>query len=127
MGFSRERFEAGFKAEAEELLLRIERGIAALGTGGGAALIEGMARAAHTLRGSSTMMGRLPVAAMARLVEEFLWRAHAGGATVGRAQLAQLGECVRSIRALLDDEAGARGRAEDVAERAARLFGGGDA
>jgi len=126
MEFDRERFEAGFKAEADELLLRLEQGLAGLRSiQGGGTLLGDMARAAHTLRGSSTMMGYAAAAGMARLMELSLDQARAGGIAMGDAQLDLLSECIRSFRASLDRGAGAPGRADELKERAEKLFGAG--
>lgn len=124
MGFDRKRFEPGFRAEADELLRRLEAGLAAVRAGGaGGGLLGEMALAAHTLRGSSTMMGLAPVGAVARQVENFLCRARAGEAAVGAAQIDLLAECLRSIRALMEGGEPADG----FAERAARIFDAGAA
>ncbi|MEI6633298.1 MAG: Hpt domain-containing protein [Chlamydiota bacterium] len=126
MEFDRERFEAGFMAEADELLLMLAQGLAALrSTQGGGPLLGDMARAAHTLRGSSTMMGYAAAAGMARLMELFLDRAWTGGMAMGDAQLDLLSECLQSFRASLDRGAGAPGRADELSERAEKLFAAG--
>lgn len=126
MGFDRERFEAGFKAEADELLRRMEEGLGALrGGAGGGALLGGMTQAAHTLRGSSTMMGYAAAAGMARLIEISLDRARVGGVAMGAAQLDLLAECLRALRGAMEHRAEAPGSADGLAERAKRLFGPG--
>lgn len=121
MEFARERYEAGFRAEAGELLRRMEEGLAPLGRGeGGAELAERVALAAHTLRGSATMMGYAAVAGIARLIEEAL----EGRGASDPARLGLAGECVAAVRACLSRSPRAektagelRARAEGILER----------
>jgi two-component system chemotaxis sensor kinase CheA len=103
MESARERIDAVFKAEARELLGNLEKGLAALGRGGGDdALLRGMARDAHTLRGSATMMGYAAAAAAARVVEESFEAARGGGIPPGGVRLAALRECIERLVQAMD-------------------------
>jgi two-component system, chemotaxis family, sensor kinase CheA len=125
MGFDRERFETGFRAEADELLLRLAQGLAALRINRGSGpLLGDMVRAAHTVRGSSTMMGYAAAAEVAGLIEASLDRARACGIAMGGAQLDLLSECLPVLRASLEGGA-APGRTEELRVRATKLFGAG--
>lgn len=126
MAFSRERFEPVFRAEADGLLERMERALGDLRRGpAGDDLLAGMARDAHTLRGSATMMGHLAAAGLARLVEESLDRARAVGGPLGAARLELLDECLRALRSSVECGAETGDIGGGLAERAARLFGAG--
>jgi chemotaxis protein histidine kinase CheA len=126
MEFARERFEAGFRAEAACLLRRLEQGLSALRRAGKSSPLLGeMARDAHTLRGSATMMGHGAMADTARLMEESLDRARDGGIALESAHHDLLEECILSLRLLLDGGAEARARSGDLGDRAGRLFGTG--
>ena len=101
--FARDRFEAVFRAEAHELIGRLEKGIVALARGeGDDALLDRMLRAAHTLRGSSKMMGYAGAAAAARLMEESIEGARGGTTVPGDALVAALRECIGRVLQALD-------------------------
>jgi hypothetical protein len=60
-------------------------------------------------------------------MELSLDRARAGGIAMGDAQLDLLSECLRLLRASLENGAGAPGQADELEERAEKLFGAGAA
>ncbi|MBE0475881.1 MAG: hybrid sensor histidine kinase/response regulator [Coriobacteriia bacterium] len=126
--FDRSAFISKFQEEATDLLQRLNEGVIMLESEpGDAALVDRMLRDAHTLKGSSRMVGLLEISDIAHRLEDIMVRVR----DKDMAYSAELSECFfEALDAMvyLSDNAGGDTSAldpEDLLARLAALTGGG--
>ncbi len=105
MPFDRPRFIDTYKAEARAHLQKLNLGLLKLEKSPkNKELLEEMMRQAHTIKGSSTMMGYKRIADIAHRMEDGLERAMKGEFKLIKPQFDILFKCLDAIPELLEDK-----------------------
>lgn len=131
MAFDKTKFIAQYKAETQEHIQKLNQGLLTLEKKPlDKALLEDMMRQAHTIKGSSTMMGYKRISDIAHAMEDGLQKALEGKLLLERLHFDALFKCVDAIPALLEDkvtweDAGvARPFADDLCKETEDAFSG---
>lgn len=111
-----------FRAEARDLIDRLESGFERLDGGDNQDVLKELLRLAHTLKGAARVAGHAPVATTVHQLEEILPHAAAGHADVlarGRTLIAALAEEVAALERKAASEPGTRQTSETLPRPAA--------
>ncbi len=93
-----------FRAEALELLARLERDFLALEGASGTSVIEGILRSIHTLKGNSLLMGFPAASDVAHTVEDLLVRISRRSRPVTQERATLLLQAVDALRLLISEQ-----------------------
>ena len=105
MGFDKTKFISQYKAETQEHIQKLNDGLLQLEKkSGDQSLLETLMREAHTIKGSSTMMGYKRVADLAHMMEDELQRALEGKIKLEKAHFDMFFKCVDAIPRLIEDK-----------------------
>ena len=105
MPFDKSKFIDQFKAETREHLQNLDLGLLKFEKNpDDKELLNSLMREAHTIKGSSTMMGYKRIADIAHSMENGLEKALKEGLKMGRAHFDILLKCIDSIEPLLEDK-----------------------
>ena len=105
MGFDKTKFISQYKAETQEHIQKLNDGLLQLEKkSGDQSLLETLMREAHTIKGSSTMMGYKRVADLAHMMEDELQKALEGRVKLEKAHFDILFKCVDAIPRLIEDK-----------------------
>src|SRR3990170_574107 len=105
MGFDKTKFIARFKAEVQEHIQKLNDGLLTLEkTPGDQLLLESLMREAHTIKGSSSMMGYKRIADITHVMEDELQKALKGKVQLEKAHFDVLFKCVDRIPLLVEDK-----------------------
>ena len=98
MGFDKTKFIAQYKAETEEHVQKLNDGLLKLEKRpGDQSLLETLMREAHTIKGSSAMMGYKRIADIAHVMEDGLEKALEGKVKLEKAHFDVLFKCADAI------------------------------
>ncbi len=129
MAFDRAKFIAPYKAETLEHLSNLNSGLLKLEKNTkDKALLETLMREAHTIKGSSTMMGYKRIADIAHGMEDGLQKALEGKIDLQKSHFDMLFKCLDGISPLLEDkltweDAGVSGKfVEDLRQETTDVF-----
>src|SRR3990167_7561030 len=99
------RFIDLFKCETRERLQRLDQGVLRLEKKpGDVSLLETAMREAHTIKGSSAMMGYQRIADIAHVLEDGFQEALSGRVMLGKDHFDLMFECLDAMAPLLDDK-----------------------
>ena len=105
MGFDKTKFIARFKAEVQEHIQKLNDGLLKLEKKpGDQSLLETLMREAHTIKGSSSMMGYKRIADITHVMEDELQKALKGKVQLEKAHFDVLFKCVDRIPLLVEDK-----------------------
>jgi len=105
MGFDKTKFIARYKAETQEHIQKLNDGLLKLEKkSGDQSLLETLMRVAHTIKGSSTMMGYKRIADIAHRMEDELQKALEGKVKLEKAHFDVFFKCVDAIPLLIEDK-----------------------
>ena len=105
MEFDKSKFIGQFKEEAHEHIQKLNSGFLKLEkTPQDKVLLEAMMREAHTIKGSSSMMGYRRIADIAHEMENGLQKVLDGSVIMGKSHFDVLFKCLDSITPLLEDK-----------------------
>ncbi|MEW6376188.1 MAG: chemotaxis protein CheW [Thermodesulfobacteriota bacterium] len=105
MGFDKTKFISRYKAEIQEHIQKLNDGLLNLEKkSGDQSLLEALMREAHTIKGSSTMMGYKRIADIAHVMEDELKKALEGKVKLEKAHFDVLFKCVDAIPLLIEDK-----------------------
>ena len=105
MVFDRTKFVAQYKAETQEHIQKLNDGLLKLEKkSGDQSLLETLMREAHTIKGSSAMMGYKRIADIAHMMEDELQKALEGKVKLEKAHFDVLLKCVDAIPLLIEDK-----------------------
>lgn len=105
MGFDKTKFIARYKAETQEHIQKLNDGLLKLEKKpDDQSLLETLMREAHTIKGSSTMMGYKRIADIAHRMEDELQKALEGKVKLEKAHFDVLFKCVDAIPLLIEDK-----------------------
>ena len=105
MGFDKTKFIARYKAETQEFIQKLNDGLLKLEKKpDDQSLLETLMREAHTIKGSSTMMGYKRVADITHRMEDELQKALEGKVKLEKGHFDVLFKCVDAIPLLIEDK-----------------------
>jgi len=105
MDFDNRQFIPRFKAETQEHLQRINDRLLQLEKGpGDQSLLKILMREAHTIKGSSAMIGYKRIADIAHVMEDGLEKAMEGKVKLEKAHFDVLFKCADAIPLLIEDK-----------------------